>query len=873
MNHLIIKFPFSSVNDEAYVLALCLHSPGYIDNTLAALDADSEVFTHISTETDAGGSTFYYEGTLTGSVKVADDDREDIFEPIVASKLYFNMACQAFPEWLRQYTDVNWASVILYKIDQGDNYEMWRGYLVGQMLNMTVVKNLMSCSMVAVDEIGMAKYMPINTCWPDAPHHYLTLLDLVKNYHQFHHTTGFTVNGANGVGFTTYYKILGLDHSNRFLWHRDIAIASDYGDLVNNVPGTIYVNLDRWLADEKATWHDVFDAVCRYLCINFSVGAWGLMLNHDGYMMVCPTDSPTVQQFVYNFSGGQSTHSFTQYATLANPFKIGADLQVTIEPSRYKSVTVKSEPKRWERHDYLTDEEYKPVDSTKEVRYEWGTSEDPDTEFKTYGWHKLIYIKPSDDEKKFVTLPNCHDGEGYLMARDGILPYDDLNSCAGLTQPTSAVADSLDFITFKEGATCVKIGGGEIGGVDENRQLSPYFLILNHMWSNMWNRSTYTMQEMHIADTPFLTLMPFADGGPLHPSDGHYLTISMRVKFIRENMGLADHPDGPKQWLWFASPGVGHTMRVLNWQSPAILLPCEESEYTDFENSNSPYSGNMQAGTYTVIRARISVGNHYWNGNAWVTTPATCPIRMWNSTTKITETDKYGGRTFQTTNYYFTFGFAYSNTNSVDRTADPKMMVACNFVSVPTAPMQGQLKIEILGQIFYQNSIAGGIWNSVPFVLIDNVDIGWTDLAEISGDDIANERKVYMDYYSDTKEDLQREIEMASPTVDGFFDNCLLFDGYKSYHNLATVVAQGGGRAKQPEELLAGKLAQQYADSQCFVELSTPFRYDDNLYNVGFRVTSLTEMSGTFLPLKRTFDYRYERMRVKLTRLNTRSLG
>ena len=136
------------------------------------------------------------------------------------------------------------------------------------------------------------------------------------------------------------------------------------------------------------------------------------------------------------------------------------------------------------------------------------------------------------------------------------------------------------------------------------------------------------------------------------------------------------------------------------------------------------------------------------------------------------------------------------------------------------------------------------------------------------GKDIANKATVYMDAYSQTKQEMERELEIASPTVDGFFDNAMVYDGGKVIHNVTTVVTQGGRAERKPEELLANMLAQQYSNGQCFVELSTPIRYDDNIHNVGFVVKSLTEVDGKFLPVKRTFDYRMERMRVKLQRIN-----
>jgi hypothetical protein len=871
MYYTIIKFPFSSVNDHGYTLWVCLNASGDMSNLTDAIAADAEVFRRKPTQTVMGDTIYNFEGTLSGSVKVTDDEREDFWTPLVCSKLSFNMACETFPVWLMEYCNNNRAKVILTK-DDAKPHVMWHGYLIAQTLNMTVVRNLMACPMVAVDEVAMAKYMNFKeTTEFVTSDHWCSVFGLMEHYHTLHHTRGLS---AASPGFEKLYYILNLTHSNRLLWHRNLAIQDGYGTDINDLPGTLMVNLDRWLQDKEATWEECLTELCEYLGVTFAVGSYGLMTNCDAYLLTCPTDATTAQQFVYTFDiHTVVSHSTSMYATLDNPTKLGGNLQITSEPDRYKAVEVTSVPERWKGHEYLTDEHYKEIAPNKQVRFEWGTTQDATNgPFDTYGWHKLVYIKPTTDEENYVTLPDCQDGEGYVMARDGILPYEDLSSCVGLGQPTGGVADSLDFITFKEGATCVKIGGGEIGGVDEDKHLVPFFLILNHMWSNMWNRTPYTMQSSHIADTPFLTLTPFADNGPTHPSERHYLTLSMRVKFIRENMSIGAKSDGsPLHWLWFASPGVGHTMRVLDWQSPAILMPCEDSEYPNFEDPTSIYTGNVAAWNQIYFTARLRVGDHYWNGNSWVTTPATCDIRLWNTTSEVTEVDKYGIRTIETKNYYYTFGSPYDGNTSVDKMTDPKMLVDCRGVSIPNAPLQGQLKLEILGQIRFQNTIPGaqGVANSVPFILIDNVEIGWTDDAELMGKDIELKQKSVMDATSHTKQTLERSIKMASPQVDGFFDNALLFDNGKAWQNLRQVKVQGAlPLLFTPEWSILQRLSWQYGSGQLYVELETPVAYDDNVHNIDFTVTNLTEAKGDFMPLRRVFDYTLERMRVKLMRIN-----
>ncbi len=878
MNYLIIRFPFSSVNDEQYMLAICLHHPVSLQPVMDVLNADSQVFTPGLSYTDGTDNIYNYTGTLQGSVVVADDERADFYEPIVASKLSFNMACETFPEWVMPFCDLRWAHVILYK-DNATNVELWRGYLVAQSLNMTVVRDKLACSMVAVDEIGMAKYMPLNQNLASNIHslHIATLLEF---YYYIHYFKGFGFNGLNGIGFDRYYQLLGLTPTNRMLWHRNIALVNDDGDELDNIPSETLVNLDKWLNDDKATWHDVFDAVLRYLGVTLCVGSWHGLAANDAYVLSCPTDGGGIKQYEYYFGSGSTEVTGSQFAELANPFKIGGDLQVTVEPNRYKSVTINSTPHRWDSHAYLTNDHYKEIDQSKEVKYEWGEMKNHGTgPFTQFAWHKLKYIKPDAQEAEFVEIAPCQDGEGYLMARSGELPCVDLTSCEGKTEPDSDVADTLDFITFKEGCCCVKIGQGETDGIDEDAQLTNYFLVMNHNWGNMYagTSTTYhTMQTLHLADTVWLTLWPLGNDEPRHPSESHYLQMKMHVKFIRENIPSGiDSNYGRITFLYLKAPNAQTPNQSVDWSTPAIIMPSDTS-YHDFATEGI-LNASLNLWYDLYFKAYIHIGDFYYNGTTWVhvasgETPPKCDVTLWNDTNEISSVTNIGQRVIITKSYYYTVGNPYRGSNLVDRyTNQTKLLTDLGQLSIPGQELEGKLEIQVLGQIRLQHGSFDIKNNSIPFVLIDGIDINYTDEAEMIGKDIANKATVYMDRYSQTKEEMVRDIEMASPSVPGFFDNSLLYSGGKAVHNLATVIAQGGSTARQPEQMLATQLAQQYSDGQCFVELSTPIHFDDNLHNVGFVVKGLTEVGGTFLPVKRTFDYRMERMRVKLQRVNVAS--
>ena len=873
MYYTIIRFPFQSVNDEQYYLTLALNSSTDMGDLTDYLDKNEKQFFIHGIDSTGGGDTIYnFEGTLTGSVRAVDDEREDMFVPLVCSKLSFNMAVENFPTWLMDYCEDRRVKVILHKVDDKDNlYEMWRGYLIDQTLNLTVVYDKLSVPLVAVDEVSMAKYMKFaNTIETVTSQHWCTVFQLMRYYHELHHTDG--INAATN-GFAAVYSIIGLNTANSMLWQRDLCINDDDGDPISNIPQTLVVNLDRWWLDKDATWETVLEEVLDYLGVTFAVGSFGSIDVNDAYLLTCPFDSATVEQYIYSFTAQTATLvSADQFTTLTNPTKYGANLQVTAEPDKYMKVKVTSEPKRWESHEYLTDEHYKPVSATKSVRFEWGEKNGGGDRFKFLRWHKLKYTKPDANEADFVEIPPCADGEGYLMARSGELPCVDLDSCTGLTEPTDAVADTLDFITFKEGCCCIKLGQGDLDGIDEDKMLSNYFLIMNHNWDNMFKADPHTMETLHLGDTPWLKLKPFGYNLAVHPSDKHYLSLKFDLKFIRENMPSVI--SGAKETYLFLKAVDANTPCVLVfWDTtPAIIMPSETSEHDFAEAGDYNASLAMWWGLY--FQAYVRIGNFYYDGTDWQyistgQTPPKCDMTLWSDTNEIEWVTYIGQRVITTKSYYYTIANPYRSSSLVDRYSNQTRLISSlDGVSIHGQPLEGQLEIQILGQIRLQNSGVDNRYNSIPFALINNIDAKFTDDAEFVEKDITNKEEGVIDATSTTKETLEKQFEMATPSVDGFFNNCLLFDGGKAWHNVRSVRYQSYIWPVTFEKMRAIALANQYSAGQVFVELETPVAYDDNVHNVGFRVTGLTEVDGRFLPVKRDFDYTRETMRVKLMRVN-----
>ena len=880
MYYNMIYFPFSSVNDNDYTLVLCLNGAADFDEINKMLRDSKELFTQMPSATSGSDTVYNWEGTLTGSVKVTDDEREDTWEPLVCSKLSFNIAVNDFPTWLMPFCTNNRAKVILYRNIGLIKNEMWRGYLAAQTLNMTVVDNLLSCQMVACDEVAMAKYMNFKETLEYVTNDkWNTVFGLMQHFHTLHHTRGLS---SVSTGFEKLYNIIGLSHSNRLFWHRNMRVFDDDGNAVNNLPDTLVVNLDRWLwlddeGNSKTTWQDVLTEVCEYLGVTFAVGSYGLMTNCDAYMLTNPTDSALVQQFVEVFdSGTVTTHSTSMYATLNNPQKIGANLQLSAEPDKYSKVKVTSTPERWETHEYLTEENYKPIVEGNSVRYEWGVKNTSTGvgNFSSYAFHKFIYTKPNALENPYLNIPACADSEGYLMARDGILPYDDLDSCTGKTEPDSSCTQSLDFITFKEGCCCVKIGQGDIGGIDEDKLLAHYFLLMNHMWCTMYLKKDYDMVNEHLADTAWLKLMPLADNGAVHPSEKHFLKIEMKVMFIRENLPtVLDSAHGSSQTYLYLKAENNQPCQPVDWDTPAIILP-QDSTLADLTNTNILVDPSLDLWYDLYFKAYIRIGSYYYNGTTWEyvsggATPPKCDVTLWSDTNEIKWVTDNGLYVIGTKNYYWSFSNPYRGSNVVDRYSNStKLLSSLESLSIHGQPLHGDLEMQILGQVRFQ-STTDGDGNSIPFILINDIDINYTDEAELVGKKIDNKVEITMDAVSHTKETYEKNLMMASPSVDGFFNNVLVYDGGKSWHNLAHVRPQTTADIVTPEMLVALHLADQYSTSQLYVELETPVQYDTNVHNVCFRVQGLVETDGVFLPVKRTFDYTKETMRAKLMRINT----
>lgn len=856
MYRLVIQFPFSSMNDERYMLVLSASRNGAFTAATDAMDTDTRCFKHISTTTVDGDIIKTYEGTLAGQVISSDDDREDVFKRLVSSKLRFNMACQQFPAWLMDlcnyYTNV---AVVLYAFQGATKYERWRGYLMANTLNMTVVNDLMACPMVAVDEVGIAKYLKFTDNFPSGEP-YLSILELIQKYRQLHQ-----------ANFSWIYTALGLTALDTLVVERDLLITDDNGNNVTDILGTLVVNLERYYLDRDATWESVIGDLCEYLGVNYCVGGIGSAGN-DMYIL-SDADYGNTMTVTYNLTtSAMSTSNTRFFADFGNQAKVGADLQLTYKPDEWKGVKVKSKPERPPVHDYLGKDNVKPVEPSAghgqwcETRI--GQKKDS-TKIDDYKYRVFQYTKIVDkedqwiSEAEYIEMEDCHVATAARTVgiADGYFPLTD--SALGHLRPTGTDTDSLDFALSKWGMITARLGTYETLRQKVSADLKDYIVILNNFWGRKYWDGDAAVSDSTSSPVMIGKLSPFASDASVRPSNQSFLTIDFSAIFLNENIGddirSTDQSVTPNTEIddfeGLIQAVFPMTESIYNWEAG------EAARYTG--SLTLPDSVHKVYSYYPYIYARLHIGNYFWNGSDWAyyadladgpwfqlpLIPTGATSKYWMIATGYIHGD--------VNNYY------YTECRPKVGASDNVFRVPLDGLSVHNQPLDGKVELEIGGRIPPFNGFNDlGVEkkNNIIFCLIYDVEIKFTDESEISGVDIDTIGSNVVDAASKTKKTNEVSLALSTPTVDGVFSNCLLFDGGAKWHNLVAV-KKNGGTAMTAEQRLADDMAPVLCGKQIFVEFSRRFAAiaSDNIYNVGFTVSNLTETSGTFMPLQRTFDW------------------
>lgn len=879
---LIVKFPFQSVNDEQYILML--HAQGKNAYTAAteAMNADSECFKHVSTYTDDKYEVEEYEGMLCGSVKAEDDSRDDLFSPLAPSKLKFAIACQQFPTWLMDLcNDARNVKVVLYAVTTLSNpkRERWRGYLVANTLNMTVVNNLMACPLTAVDEIGVAKYLPFRANCTGRPA-YLTLYQLMKKWWQM-----------QWAMFNQVYTDANLATNQAALyWYRNIAV--DLSDLSqeSDILNTAIINLERYYIDKDATWQNVLSDLCQYLGVHFVIGGYGTNHNYDNYILA-GYDGGTFLNYVYAFHTDTVTStSAVWHAELGNPRKVGADLQITVDPDEWKGAKVMSTPERPPKHEYLDEANMKTIaaisgDNFVECRIgQQGAGAAPLHAPQLKRWRfqhaQIVTAKEQwTEEADYIVLEDCQvSSEGCAVGASGYFPY--TNHPASRTKPSAADVADLEFVCEKKGMIAVKIGSFDFVGATWPSLMSNYLMLLN----NVWGRKYWYDDEPVDTDTttPFkvATLFPFGLDASVLTAGTAYLAINFDALFLNENIGKAagivEYDDANSTYITDLS---GRN---------SVIFPMTEA-INDYGNGQDNVYGALHGGAPNrviyaspFLTCRLRIGNWFYTydwddpslrGWTYYADPTQAPT--FRLPVNNADVEYWDLTTIQAPAILNVDDYYYNSSNPKSRIVEKAFYVPLAGLSLHEKELAGRVELEIYWPTPYLNyyqpeGTTAKRYNNILSVLINNIDITFTDEAEIKGTDIEQVAKTVTDSTSATKEMKELTLNLATATVEGVFNNCLLYDDGAEYKYIRSVRHQGDVLALTPEKDLANKMALLYNRPAMWVELRREFAAANygNVANLEFRVSGLTEAVGNFVPVQRSFDFTKGWVKWKLQQLD-----
>lgn len=883
MYTLDIRFPFSSVNDENFMLMLSVSRSGALTSAIAAM-TDDPLFTFVSELSTEEGVVTTFEGTLQGDVMSKDDQREDVFDPLVTSKLSFNMACGAFPSWIMNlcnyYTDVR---VLLYAINPTDDSaeERWRGYLQCNALNMTVVNDKMACPLIAIDEVAVAKYVNLRGTITGTPAH-PSIWELFDAWHAIH-----------AANFTHLYGVAGITGDEWLVCNRNLAFDNDSSQEQQYPLSQLYINLQRYYLlgigdgedgeddpNKAAKWGDVFADVCQYLGVHWTVGTCGSSFfdDHCHHYIIGSVDTGTFNRSYYKFgtAGVYGVSSNGIFASFGNQQKIGADLQLTYEQDKYKGVRVNSEGERMPIHKYLEQKRVKTITPASGhadgIVSRLGDATDTISQIDNLEYMKLQYTQLDSHEDDYVEMEDCNTATtGRTVGASGYFPWTD--DTLGILRPNGNCTDSLDFIMSHWGMITVRLGEYFEDDAEAVTHMEEWFMFLNNYWGRLYWDKDSAVSDTLGTESKVATFFPFGTDGSLMPDTEAYLSIDFAAYFLNENIG---------DLAFFDNNRVHHA--DLKGYIQAVF-PRLKSSYDYSDISKTPNGVLKATGSqvinsfYPYIKARLRIGDQWWNGSNWEyqADPANGPDfllpliptdveRYWivvNGGTPAT-----GIEHKNVLNYYYTECRPHIGAN------DGKFLVPLAGLSIHGQPLDGRVQLELIGRIDSFKGTGGvGIstrWNNLLFVMINDINIGVTDTAELGDKDIRLKETVETDAASETKELKEVDFSLATPQADGVFANALLFDGGKSWHYLTRIHTQGGGSEETPELYMAQAQAKVYNKPNTLVEFSRPMTAigTDNIYNSDFVVHDLTEISGNFMPIQRTFVWTKSRVRWKMQRLS-----
>jgi hypothetical protein len=875
---IMIKFPISSIQYEnEYILALEMEW----NNELEASLRNDTAFV----ESGSDETCLVFNGTLNGDTVIKTDSRESIYTPLISSKLKFNIVSHNFPTWLIEhtnyYTDVR--CVLALKDSKGNWVEQWRGYVWGNTLNSMVVDDWISTPLFAVDEIGMAKYLkPYNTIGEYGKSRRLW------NYFTFYKT-------FNDEQFGHIYEFLGLGSSS------EIYLDCPYclHDYANNE--IVYLLTNCWFDsygyvfqnddEDKGTWADLFTDICQYLGVTLMVGGHGAN-NHDSYLIETMDNSTQFEDYsrsIYsddNISDLMTTNEGRW--TVINPTeKLNANLNLTIEPMKYKGAKIKSEIKRYEAHEYLKDDNLDYYDKNKYVLRRWGTKGNTATTIATYctidpEFRKIYYMQPSSTEAQYLSttttnITASNNPNAYKLLETNYLIADlDAQTAHYPINP-----DKLDFIYTKMGATIIKFGEFDQREATEDESLGNYLLMMNHKWTNdYWNvdslaeldhTASYALTGNSIAAASF---KPFGGHEIRHNNEEHYLKVDYTMKVLDENKG--SYIDR----LTDASPYHVTSMRG----GDELAMPSSSSIYEYGDESQpygslvgSYYDGEPIDGYPPMIAAEAECGEyHFERGMYWMTSGTNPQFSMMNFPENMDKcvyaisasTDSFGYR----------FCPYYNDLHPKTEGGKRDFLIQMYQNGSQNSPLEGVLTYTMKapavcfdwkpsGKIGYLNNI---------FYLISDIEFKITDKAEIEGKPTEYETQGVFDANSKTKDLYEETFKLSTPQYDGLFYNCFQYtpDG-KLIRNARDWYKQGESAPETMERFAVARMMNYVAPSPMEIDITIRFnaQRDYNiLWNNQLLIDDLEETADKFEVREKTIYINRDYVKFNANRVYTNAL-
>lgn len=777
---ILIKFPISTVQyEQKYMLGIEFDYSATLE---ARLRDDSAFVESGSTE-----ACLMFIGTLNGDTVIQTDHRESIYEPLITSKLKFNIVSHNFPSWLieetRYYTDVRVVLALLG--EKGGWLEQWRGYLWGNTLNSVVVDDYISTPVFALDEISMGKYLKLhNTIGPYGKSRRLW------NYFAYY-------KSFNDSYFGHIYQFMQIAYADdEIYWDSKYCLHSADDELADFLDvlyfdsyGYVFQDKD----EEKLAWKDLFSDVCQYLGVTFMVGNHGNQSN-DAYLLET-ADQTTAQDNYLRFIHNNETHndvyitSAGTWTTIIPNEKCDAQFNITLEPAKYKGVKVKSEIKRYESHDFLDDDNLEYWDENSYVLHRWGIEGSGLGSVASYcvdspKYHKLYYMKPSHKEEQYIetkmtNIDATNNFNANLLINVGYLQAD--MTAQNYDYPYNKT--NLGYLLSKMGGAIIKTGEFDMREATEDEDLDNYIVLMNHKWINGGWLDDYIAAMDGSAQYALtgnqyeaVKLKPFGHHEIRHNNETHWLKFDYNLVCGNENLGELDR-------LTSTSPYHVADMRG----SEALAMPTNstEYEYEDEDNAygsevGSYYNGTPIDGYPPIIRWEATHGNYELTERGhWVTTGTTGLTRGYNVSHFPASYDKcVYAISASTDSFGYKFCPYYNDLKPKSGGGKKDLLLDIYSYGGPNYPIDGELELTIKnpsicfdwknGRIGYLNNI---------FFLLSSLKFSFTDEAEIMDKPTEYEEMDVYDTLSKTKEIDEISFNLSTPQYDGLFYNCFQYTG------------------------------------------------------------------------------------------------